>query len=70
MKKKGMYVVEIYRGFIRETENGYEMPELISAPKFDHYDNALGFYKAHMASKEGTARFYNRDGSLRVFKTI
>lgn len=70
MKKKGMYVVEIYRGWMRETETGYERPKLISTPKFDNYLNALGFYKAHIASKEGPARFYNRDGSQRIFKTI
>lgn len=66
MKK---YKLEIRKGYMIETKNGYVRQELLGTPEFDRYLDALAEY--HKQKKLGrSVIFINRDDSIRIFKTI
>ena len=69
-KKRGIYKVEVMTGYAKRTEYGFEFPNTAYVAEFCYYRDALDFYKKEKQKNTHAVHFYNKDGSIRYFKTI
>lgn len=66
----GFYKVEVYDGFMKETETGWEKPTLLYTWEIIYYKDALEQFKEEKKKNNGAVIFINKDGSIRHFKTL
>ena len=66
----GVYKIEVYDGFMKETESGWEKPNLSYTWEYLYYRNALKCFKEEKKKNNGAVIFINKDGSIRHFKTL
>lgn len=66
----GVYKIEVYDGFTKETETGWKNPTISCTYEYVYYSDALKRFKDERKKNNGAVIFINKDGSIRHFKTL